>query len=597
MKKLFFILIFCAVTIKSQQNPVQIAFLADVHFHDLYGTFSDSDFKGIENPKTGKKTILRTMDSQLHSTRIFNENYFAFLAALEDIAKRNIKIVALPGDYTDDGQAYNLRGLRNVLEVYEKKYGIRFLITTGNHDPVGPFLKQGGKSDFMAENGGELSIVSQFNLQQNRDSEVVVTKDIAMSGYLEILNELKDFGFSPSEKDLFWQTPFSKDQYQNYSFEKAQKEAVFSARMYEVSQGFPVPDFSYVVEPVKGIWLLAIDGNTYIPKNINGNSQDENNYKGASIGYNNVLTNKKHLFSWVKKISDEAEKNGKTLIAFTHYPMLDYNDGASADIQSLLGENEWQMDRLPKDEVAKLFSEAGLKLHFAGHMHINDTGIKKFDNGKMLVNIQVPSLAAYIPGYKILKINSKDQFEVETITVSDVPRFDELFPLYEKEFQYLKGNKAKEIWNVDILKTKNYKEFTEFHLKELVRLRFVPSEWPKDFIEKTAHLDGENLLNLSVGNIISSPKIKSRKFRKWSFDEVLLHLYQLQSADELAKKEISKKRLSQYIILENNFKKLKTNDQFLIQLKTFFSIFEKLSSGEFSDHFTIDFQKNEVEKK
>lgn len=92
-----------------------------MHFQDLYGEFSDSNFKGIENPKTGKKTILRTMDSQLHSTRIFNENYFAFLAALDDIAKRNIKIVALPGDYTDDGQAYNLRGLKKVLEEYQKK--------------------------------------------------------------------------------------------------------------------------------------------------------------------------------------------------------------------------------------------------------------------------------------------------------------------------------------------------------------------------------------------------------------------------------------------------------------------------------------------
>ncbi|HEX7868716.1 MAG TPA: metallophosphoesterase, partial [Chryseobacterium sp.] len=128
---------------------MKIAFLADVHFQDLHGEFSDSDFRGIENPKTGKKTILRTMDSQLHSTRIFNENYLAFLAALDDIAKRNIKIVALPGDYTDDGQAYNLRGLKKILDEYQKKYQMRFFITTGNHDPVGPFLKQSGKSDFM----------------------------------------------------------------------------------------------------------------------------------------------------------------------------------------------------------------------------------------------------------------------------------------------------------------------------------------------------------------------------------------------------------------------------------------------------------------
>ncbi|AZB30807.1 metallophosphoesterase [Chryseobacterium balustinum] len=591
---LFVFLFFFSFDLKSQQIPVKIAFLADVHFQDLYGEFSDSDFKGIENPKTGKKTILRTMDSQLHSTRIFNENYFAFLAALDDIAKRNIKIVALPGDYTDDGQAYNLRGLKKILEEYQKKYQMRFFITTGNHDPVGPFLKQGGKSDFMDEKGGELSIVSDKKWIKNKEKRAVLTKDIAMSGYLEILNEMKGFGFVPSEKDLFWQTPFSRDSYEQFNLKNALKDSEYSNRMYEVSPGFSVPGFSYVVEPVEGIWLMAIDGNTYIPKNNNGNPKDENNFQGASIGYNTILTNKKHLFSWVEKVVIEAKKYNKILIAFTHYPILDFNDDANSDIKKLLGNDKWQMDRVPQDEVAELLAKAGLKLHFAGHMHINDTGIKKFDDGKMLVNIQVPSLAAYIPGYKILTVNSEDEFEVETISIKNVPRFNELFPLYEKEFDNLKTkNSSKEIWNKDILKTKNYQDFTLFHLKELVRLRFIPSDWPKDFIEKASKLSGKDLLELSSGNQKTSNNVKN-KFTKWNFEDALLNLYQLQSADELAKKDILKKRLSQYKILEQNFENLKTNDDFLNQLKTFFKILEKLSSGDASDHFKIDFQKGEI---
>lgn len=573
---------------------MKIAFLADVHFQDLYGEFSDSDFKGIENPKTGKKTILRTMDSQLHSTRIFNENYFAFLAALDDIAKRNIKIVALPRDYTDDGQAYNLRGLKKILEEYQKKYQMRFFITTGNHDPVGPFLKQGGKSDFMDEKGGELSIVSDKKWIKNKKKRAVLTKDIAMSGYLEILNEMKGFGFVPSEKDLFWQTPFSRDSYEQFNLKNALKDSEYSNRMYEVSPGFSVPGFSYVVEPVEGIWLMAIDGNTYIPKNNNGNPKDENNFQGASIGYNHVLTNKKHLFSWVEKVVIEAKEHNKILIAFTHYPILDFNDNANSDIKKLLGNDKWQMDRVPNDEVAQSFIKTGLKLHFAGHMHINDTGIKKFDDGKILVNIHVPSLAAYIPGYKILTVNSEDEFEVETISIKNVPRFNELFPLYEKEFDNLKTkNSSKEIWNKDILKTKNYQDFTLFHLKELVRLRFIPSDWPKDFIEKASKLSGKDLLELSSGNQKTSNNVKN-KFTKWNFEDALLNLYQLQSADELAKKDILKKRLSQYKILEQNFENLKTNDDFLNQLKTFFKILEKLSSGDASDHFKIDFQKGEI---
>lgn len=589
---IFLLLILSFTLTDAQQKPVKIAFLADVHFQDLYGNFSDHDFKGAENPKTKKKTLLRTMDAQLHSTRIFNENYFAFLAALDDIVKRGIKIVALPGDYTDDGQAYNLRGLGKILNDYQNKYKMRFFITTGNHDPVSPFLKDGGKSDFLGENGSPVNIFSDKDLVQNKGQETIITKDIAMSGYLEIMNDLQQFGFSPSEKDIFWQTPFDDDSYQKYSYKNALKSAEYSNRMYEVIPGFKVPDLTYVVEPTKGIWLLAIDGNTYIPKNINGNPKDPDNFRGASVGYNNVLSNKKHLIDWVKKISDEAEKNHKVLIAFTHYPMLDYNDGASEEIKNLLGENKWQLDRNPDSKVAEVFAEAGLRLHFAGHMHINDTGIKKFENGKMLVNIQVPSLAAYLPGYKILTVNSPDDFDVETVSITDVIRYDELFPLYQKEYQVLNSQKKKDIWNADILKTKNYKDFTLFHLKELVRLRFVSSDWPEDFIEKAKKLSGEDLLVLSQSKKISDKN--SMKFKNWNFEDALLHLYQLQSADELAKKDISDKRLSQFKILHHNFEKLNTDDPFIKQLKIFFTILNKLASGDPADHFKIDFKKGEI---
>ncbi len=594
-RSVFLLFVFAFITTFAQQKPVKIAFLADVHFQDLYGDFSDHPFRGIENPKTGQKTLLRTMDAQLHSTRIFNENYFALLAALDNIAERGIKIVALPGDYTDDGQAYNLRGLKKILNDYHQKYGMRFFITTGNHDPVSPFLKDGGKSDFLGENGSPVNIFSKENFIKNNQQETVITKDIAMSGYLEIMDHLKDFGFRPSEKDVFWQTPFDTDSYENYSFSNALKSSAYSGRMYEVSPGFTVPDLSYVVEPVNGIWLLAIDGNTYIPKNLSGNPTDPDNFYGASVGYNNVLSDKKHLIDWVKKISKEAEKHHKALIAFTHYPMLDYNDGASGDIRNLLGKNKWQLDRLPPDKVAEVFADAGVKLHFAGHMHINDTGIKKFENGKLLVNIQVPSLAAYLPGYKILTVHAQDQYEIETVSVKNVPRFNELFPLYRKEYEVLKNAKTKDLWNADILKTKTYHDFTLFHLKELVRLRFVPSEWPKDFIEKARKLSGEDLLFLSVEHKESAFK-NSGKFKEWNFEDALLNLYQLQSADELAKGDIPEERLLQFEILNTNFQKLKTNDEFQMQLKTFFKILNKLSAGDPAGHFRIDFGSGEVVK-
>ncbi|KIC61887.1 metallophosphoesterase family protein [Chryseobacterium taiwanense] len=593
-KGIFWFLLFAFSLFSSQQKPVQIAFLSDVHFQDLYGSFLDNDFKGITNPKTGKPTILRTMDSQLHSTRIFNENYFAFLKALDDIAKKGIKIVAMPGDFSDDGQAYNIQGLHKILDSYHKKYGIDFYITTGNHDPVGPFRQDAGKDDFLGQDGKPLGIYSKENI--GKISNKIITKDIAESGYLEILNELKDFGFYPKKENLFWSTPFDFQSVKNYSYEKALQSADYSRRMYEVSKGFSVPDLSYVVEPVKGVWMIAIDGNTYIPKNLNENPNNPSNYKGASIGYNNVLTNKKHLIDWVKKVTQEAKLNGKTVIAFTHYPMIDFNDGATDEIENLLGEKKWQLERVPEEEVAKTFAEAGLQIHFAGHMHINDTGIRKA-GGKMLVNIQVPSLAAYLPAYKILTIKSSNQLEVETEVLNDVPNFDELFPLYEKEYETLKKDNNKILWNKDILESKSYHNFMLFHLKELVRLRMIPDDWPKDFIEKAEKLSGEDLLLLAQSkNQLKEKRINSESFKKWNFEDVLLDLYKFQSADELAKKDISQERQQQYQTLEKLFQESQSEDPFISKLKSVFKILSLLSHGEPADHFEIDLKKQEIKR-
>lgn len=595
MNKGIFSFLLCAFSLfLAQQKPVQIAFFSDVHFQDLYGSFSDHDFKGIINPKTGRPTILRTMDSQLHSTRVFNENYFAFLKALDDIAKKGIKIVAMPGDFSDEGQAYNIRGLHKILDSYHKKYGINFYITTGNHDPVGPFRQDAGKDDFLGQNGNPLGIYSKENI--GKISNKIITKDIAESGYLEILDELKDFGFYPKKETLFWGTPFNFQSVKNYSYEKALQSADYSKRMYEVSKGFSVPDLSYVVEPVKDVWMIAIDGNTYIPKNLNENPNNSSNYKGASIGYNNVLTNKKHLIDWVKKITQEAKLNGKTVIAFTHYPMIDFNDGATGEIENLLGEKKWQLERVPEEEVTKAFADAGLQIHFAGHMHINDTGVKKIGE-KILVNVQVPSLAAYLPAYKILTIKSSNQLEVETEVLNDVPNFDELFPLYEKEYETLKKDKNKILWNKDILESKSYHDFMLFHLRELVRLRMIPDDWSKDFIEKAEKLSGEDLLFIVQNkNQLKEKRINSESFKKWNFEDVLLDLYKFQSADELAKKDIPKERLQQYQTLEKLFQENQSEDLFILRLKSVFKILSLLSNGDPADHFEIDLKKQEIKR-
>ena len=587
-----FIWLFCTCNKQEQANemPVKVAFMADVHLHDIYGELSDTNYKGVVNPGNGKHTLARTMQSQLSSTRIFNENYFAFLAALDDAVEKNITYVVLPGDFSDDGQPVNIRGLKKILSHYQQTHGLRFVLTTGNHDPVRPFSMDAGKKDFLGEGGKNQPIMSKqgmFTPKTSGGLNEVVSRDIRKMGYEEILEQLIDFGFSPKESDLYWETPFSEYKYNEYTWQKAKEAALFQNRHYTMKplQG-TVPDVSYLVEPENGLWFLAIDANVYVPKPAAKHSPDDpKNYNSASIGYSQLLSHKKHIIDWVTSVTQRAKQLNKKLVVFSHYPMIDFNDDASGHIKNLLGDGKMQLHRIPTEDVAKMFADAGVKVHFGGHLHINDTGYRKYENGNSLVNIQIPSLAAYIPAYKIATFQ-KDKVEIETVIIDSVPGFKELFPLYEMEHEYLKSIQSPRIWNKDVLTANTYHEFTNWHLKELVRFRFLKKDWPEEIKQLLLNSSGKQLAQFAGLQHTSS------EFENWTGFDLIFDLYRLRSADKLAITDIGAKRLEQYQLLVNHIiktsKKSEKNEKLVTDLKEFAHIFSHFLNGVPADHFVIE---------
>lgn len=601
----FFVVGLLGITAKTQVDPtedVKIAFLADVHFQDIYGHFLDTDYNGILNPLTGKHNTIRTMNAQLHSTRIFNENYFAFIAALDDVVKRGIKIVALPGDFSDDGQPVHLRGLQKILQSYADTYGIQFLAITGNHDPVRPFAKEGIKKDFLGENGMAqilTSIPMEVDPSPIRGLKPIVTKDIHEMGYEGILTLLSNFGFNPKRQYLYWETPFSDYGYDDYNYEKAVEASKLDRRTYQMATtSIKVPDASYLVEPIEGVWLMALDGNVYVPKDsLSGIADNPLDFNGAGAGYTQVLTYKSHLLKWAQKMTYEAQKRNKLLVAFSHYPMVEFNDGSSAAMRSFFGAGKMQLSRVPPEEVAEAFSKAGLKIHFGGHMHINDTGVYTSKNGQTLFNIQVPSIAAYIPAYKILTVHNSNKVGISTIQIKNVAEYDQLFPLYEREYAYLSKLSDVVLWDKAILNSKSYGEFVQLHLKELVRLRFIPEDWPNNFANKITQSTGAQLLKSSLVNIgiseikaqLRSKGMRMKTLEQWTGFDMIYDYYRLRGGDELAIPSIGPERLEQYLYV---CERLALSSDPMARLWA--HIFTKTAKEYPADHFMIDFSKNQI---
>ena len=210
----------------------QIAFISDAHIQNVDG-----------HPER-----VRSMEVQVQSTRLFNENYYAFLAALDDVARRNIRWVVLPGDLTDNGQFFNQEKIKEILHAYAGEKGMRFFVTTGNHDPALPLGMRQKNVHFLSADGGR------------------VTREDSCAGYVPQMQCYADFGFFPRKDDRYWESPFTSYTYDKYSYGEACRESVLDKRTYVLCNSLTATDASYLVEPVDGLWLLAIDGGVYLPK-------------------------------------------------------------------------------------------------------------------------------------------------------------------------------------------------------------------------------------------------------------------------------------------------------------------------------------------
>ena len=530
----------------------QIAFISDAHIQDV----------------DGHAERVRSMEVQVQSTRLFNENYYALLAALDDVARRNIRWVVLPGDLTDNGQFFNQQKIKNILHSYTQRKGMRFFVTTGNHDPALPLGLMQKNAHFLAADGSR------------------VTREDSCAGYVSQMECYADFGFFPRKDDCYWESPFTSYTYDKYSYEDACRESVLSKRTYALCDSLTATDASYLVEPVDGLWLLAIDGGVYLPKEMKDGKWS---YQGSSAGYNLVLKHKPFLLPWVRKVVEEAQKRHKTLVAFSHYPLVDFNDGVSEHVRRIWGDRRFDLHRVPEAEVSEAFLQAGLCLHFAGHMHVNDTGIWEGKDGKHLYNIQVPSIATYVPAYKILTIESDEVFRVETVALDTVPGFDSLFPLYQAEYQSdsLKGHSP--VWNKEILSARTYGEFCDYQFRDLVRLRFIPRDLPESW---RACLDFTGAWMLEA--VSGEDKSDDADWTDWCMKDLVLDLYRLRYAERLALEDIPRTRLAVYRYLFDRARISTFRSAEVEMVKGLGTLFLAFLNGEPCQNFVIDLKKDTI---
>jgi 3',5'-cyclic AMP phosphodiesterase CpdA len=582
-------------------NHPRIAIVADAHFHDLY---ADYGFPGIM--QDDRRLTFRLLADTARSTRVFNESYFALHHTLDDIAARGIRHVVLLGDYSDDGQVETVKGVKRVLDSYATRFGMRFYATTGNHDIFGADGRHRAKR-FLNEDGG-YSILSSDPHMRDRGAHAVIASDrMYCQGYPDGLEAMADFGFYPQPGDLHWETPFGAN-------------GDPAARMYEVHSPDGrttrrLMDASYLVEPFPGVWLLMIDANVFVPVDGVVPGEEGDFADSTSAGWNEMLVHKQFVLDWMADVSRRAKLEGKRLLAFSHYPVLDPLDGTVDDEVALLGRTGMS-ERIPRIDVAEALISAGIDIHFSGHLHVNDTA--QYRRGeRFLTNVAMPSLVAFPGAYKVVTIGGQS-LDIETIGIDAMLLDDDLQRGYQREAVPARLEAG------GMLAVDDYGGFLFEHIGHLVGRRYLKREWPKDIAAMIRNLD---LADLGMLALIEEPLVAAdamvviaatrndeslqqrlavrlsehgseiASLREISALTFLADWYRLRMGSDLALDWISEQKIASYIAVGQLFADSNGQGVDTIQRKftLIFRMFAKYLSGLPSRNFSIDRKSGAIE--
>jgi 3',5'-cyclic AMP phosphodiesterase CpdA len=428
----------------------RIAVIADAHLHDMHADFGQ-----------GAGPVLRPASDVVKSTRVFNETGPVLRHVLRDIAARGIRHVVLLGDLTDDGQPAMLDALQRILDE-ARPWGLTFWAVPGNHDLFADtgrhrtrrMVNAAGDHDLFTSDPGRHDPTAQ---------RVVVTPRMRCPGQPEGL--LPRAGFFGNPVGLHWETPFGRD--------PAPETRQYPIRSDDGTVERHLMDASYLAEPAPGVWLLMIDANVWVPFGRNRPVGEGDFADATEAGWPAMLRHKAFVVAWMREVAVRAREQGKRLLTFSHYPVIDPFADSRAAEDALLGQT-MMARRSPGSAVARALAETGIGVHFSGHLHLNATARYAGPEG-WLVDVAVPSLAAFPAAFKIVTIG--DTVQVQTDGAGDMP-----MPAGVAYPGVLAGHDS-------------YGGFLAAHARHLVGRRFLRREWPADL---AAAVPGRTLADMGV---------------------------------------------------------------------------------------------------
>lgn len=236
-----------------------------------------------------------------------------------------------------------------------------------------------------------------------------------------------------------------------YQGDQTYPVSIVSARMFaEIYRDFGYgaalerdPDsLSYVVEPVPGLWLLALDTCKW---------RDNQPGHESPIGGAYSL----QTFQWIERMLMQSQKEGKAVIVFQHHGILEHYPHNKKFY------SDYMVDDF--ERAGSMLSNFGVDLVFSGHFHAQDITLKTFDNPRRVIyDIETGSLVTAPCPYRRVAIDANQKAVIESRFISAISSRPENFTAYAADYVYNGTIKLADA------------KLTEYKVSEPDRIKFNP---------------------------------------------------------------------------------------------------------------------------
>ncbi len=190
-----------------------------------------------------------------------------------------------------------------------------------------------------------------------------------------------------------------KQIYADYGY----KEAIFT----------DANSLSYIAEPVKGVWLFALDSCQYDTNIADNDPKTAGAFKQATL-------------NWILDRLKDAKQQGKTVIGMMHHGILEHYTGQTVLFPDYVLTNY--------ATVSKALSDNGLNVMFTGHFHANDITLKDFSSS-VLHDIETGSTVSAPSPYRIVNFDiANKKLAITTAKVTSIPSHLTDFVTYSQQY-------------------------------------------------------------------------------------------------------------------------------------------------------------------